>query len=910
MKSFIQTVWEKVKNIYRKSVAAIKDYFDEITHPPKIQEFAQENPEPKRGFYLGTFYLTFIGIFKTFAKIIVFGAFLAIGLGLGFSAGIMHNQPIPSVSQLDKQITNPELSSTLYYAGGSKIAKVKSDVISSEVKSSEIPTLLKKAVIATEDENFYHHSGVLPKSLIRAVFSELTGIGTSTGGSTITQQLVKMQFLTDQTTWKRKVTEMFFAEKIEKHFTKDQIISSYLNIVTFGKDNAGQNIAGIQQAASGIFGKKLEDLTLPEIAFIAGLPQSPSLYTPYTNDGKLKKNLSYGLDRKNVVLFRMYRNGDISKKQYDQARNYDLKNNFLDATTAEEKPEQNNYLYNLVTSKSSQLIADYLIKEDGEDVKKIKADDSAYGNYLNQANQLLRQKGYHVTTTINKKYYQIMSETAENYSLGQTYITYDYDEAKNEYVQTTEKAQTGAVMLDNETGKVLAFAGGVDFDTSQVNHAFSTYRSPGSSIKPYLVYAPAVQAGMINTKTALPDFPTNYGKYIPTDFGQTVENKFINADEALKMSYNLPAVSLYNSVRKSTPVQTYMNKLGFDIPKTDYEQLGIALGGTSNGFTVAQNASAFSTFENNGQRVDPYYVDKIVDPSGKTIYQHKKKTTKVFKDTTSYIMKNMLHEVVTDGTASQLSYQLNFDTDNLIGKTGTSNDFRDVWFNGSTPGVTISSWAGYDNYYGHSYNLSEDSSALNLSLWSSMTNKLYEANPKQFKLDQKNDKPSGVYEHKVLSSTGTRPGTVIFDKTSYNLTGTLVKSLSVNRNSKAATADFSYGASQKDYQLFYDYLSGIENNYGVRLKYTGATISDNNNLEDLFVVSDEKDLNQNYYGQNSKTDDAEVKDNENQDNGAGTPPDDTTGDNQASSSSSSTPTNPNQPSTPETPSNPETPPTQ
>ena len=173
----------------------------------------------------------------------------------------------------------------------------------------------KKAVVATEDEYFYKHHGVVPKAVVRALLSEAIG-GGGGGGSTLTQQLVKQQILSSETTFKRKANEILLALEVEKNFSKDEIITMYLNVSPFGRNNHGQNIAGVQEAAMGIFGKNASDLNLPQAAFIAGLPQSPIIYSPYTNDGQLKNDFTYGLKRKNVVLFSMYRNHDITKKEY------------------------------------------------------------------------------------------------------------------------------------------------------------------------------------------------------------------------------------------------------------------------------------------------------------------------------------------------------------------------------------------------------------------------------------------------------------------------------------------------------------------------------------------------------------------------------------------------------------------
>lgn len=169
---------------------------------------------------------------------------------------------------------------------------------------------------------------MVPKALVRALISDATGIGGSSGGSTLTQQLVKQQILTDETTFKRKANEILLALRIEKYFSKDEIVTTYLNVSPFGRNNKGENIAGVEEAAKGLFGKSAKDLNLPQAAFIAGLPQSPIVYTPYTNTGALKDDLSLGMKRKDFVLFSMYREKAISQKEYEEAKAYDLKKTF------------------------------------------------------------------------------------------------------------------------------------------------------------------------------------------------------------------------------------------------------------------------------------------------------------------------------------------------------------------------------------------------------------------------------------------------------------------------------------------------------------------------------------------------------------------------------------------------------
>ncbi|MEG2709154.1 MAG: biosynthetic peptidoglycan transglycosylase, partial [Vagococcus sp.] len=233
--------------------------------------------------------------------------FLGVGLGLGYFASLVSDVKVPTKEELTQKINDVEQQSKILYAEGELVSVIKSDLIRTSVKSEDISPLIKQALVATEDENFYDHKGIVPKALIRATISDVTGLGGSSGGSTITQQIIKQQVLTSETSYKRKASEIVLALRTEKFFSKEELLTSYLNVSPFGRNNRGENIAGIEEAAMGIFGVHAKDVTLPQAAFLAGLPQSPINYTPYTNLGEFKKNFDAGLKRKDDVLFNMYR---------------------------------------------------------------------------------------------------------------------------------------------------------------------------------------------------------------------------------------------------------------------------------------------------------------------------------------------------------------------------------------------------------------------------------------------------------------------------------------------------------------------------------------------------------------------------------------------------------------------------
>ncbi|WP_261806693.1 transglycosylase domain-containing protein [Lapidilactobacillus luobeiensis] len=785
------------------------------------RKFTRENFDPDWRFGLNVGLQTIRKLFLYFVSFVLIAGALVLGLGLGYFGGLMSHEKVPSYSSMKRQIENVNQSSELYFAKNVKLASVKSDLLRTKTTSAQISPYLKKAIVATEDEDYYNHAGVVPKSLVRAVLADVTGLGTQTGGSTLTQQLVKMQLLSSETTWRRKAVEIMLALRIDKYFSKDQILESYLNVATFGRNNAGQNIAGVETAAQGLFGKSAKDLTLAQSAFIAGLPQSPSIYTPYQQDGTVKKDLTYSMKRKDIVLFRMYRHGDITKKQYQEAEKVDLRAEFQQPTTAITSTTKYGYMYNLLMEEAREILIQQLIVQNGRKVADVEKDAQLYNRYWESADELLKQKGYRVYSTVNKDLYDRLENVTQSASgnFGQSYTETAYDDNLKKQVTITENVQPGSIVLDNNTGAVLAFVGGRDFNDNQINHAFSTKRSPGSSIKPLMIYGPAVENQVINSQTALADFPRAFGDYKPTDYGSTVQNRFVPATEALEWSYNLPAVNLYYYLRNNTrvDVSTYMKKMGIELTNEEYSQLGLALGGTDQGFTVEQNTAAFATFANQGNYIKPYVISKITAPNGSVIYQHKTQKTKVFSDSTSYIMQEMLKKVVSSGTAANLSWQLEFNTNNVYGKTGTTNDYRDNWFVGSTPGITMATWLGYDNFYGNVHNLSSNASTINTTYWAALANAIYQQDSSLLELDQTTTRPAGVQGHSVLANTGTNPGTVSYQGKSIAIAGNRVTALFNNSSPKSIGTEFGIGGTAADYKLFFDYLQGVKNKYGVVL---------------------------------------------------------------------------------------------
>src|SRR5699024_5712541 len=290
------------------------------------------------------------------------------------------------------------------------IADIRSDIHREKVSLDDISETLIQAVIATEDENFNEHNGVVPKAIVRAMLQEVTNADRKTGGSTLTQQLIKNQVLTNEVSFERKAKEILLAMRIEHFFSKDEILEAYLNIIPYGRKSTGENIAGIQTAATGVFGIDAKDLNLPQAAFLAGLPQSPSVYTPYVSGGGLKEDedLEHGKKRMQSVLNRMYQAKYISEGEYEEALAYDIKDDFIIEKKAPK--EKYRYLIDELEQRATEIIKEQLIIADDLDLEEVEDNSQLNEKYVIKAERELRTQGYNIHSTINKEMYDRFQE--------------------------------------------------------------------------------------------------------------------------------------------------------------------------------------------------------------------------------------------------------------------------------------------------------------------------------------------------------------------------------------------------------------------------------------------------------------------------------------------------------------------
>ncbi|MFC4772145.1 transglycosylase domain-containing protein [Enterococcus hermanniensis] len=731
-----------------------------------------------------------------FIVVLFLGGMLALGIGAGYFAHLVEGTSVLTKTEIQQKVGDVAESSKLLYDDSQELATIQSDPIREKVASNEISPWVKKALVATEDENFYKHHGVVPKAVVRASLAEIVGFGAGSGGSTLTQQLIKQQVLTNETSFKRKANEIVLALDLEKYLSKDEILTAYLNISPFGRNNKGQNIAGVEEAAVGIFGVHAKDLNLAQSAFIAGLPQSPIVYSPYTNTGDLKQDYSYGMARKDDVLFNMYREQVISKKEYEAAKKYDLAKDFQGRQDVE--VQQHGFLYYTVYNEAISIIAKQQAKDDGVSDAEYKKDEVST-RYIEQAKVKMQNQGLTVKSTINKNIYDAMQLGVAEY--GQ-YL----DDGSGETVET------GSVLMDNSTGRIYGFVGSRDYTTNQNNHAFDTSRQAGSSIKPVLVYGPAIDQGLLGSESRIADFPMKYqhGEHAGKAL-ENAENKgsktFQTAREALTESTNITAYHVYQDMlsKKGSDQYAYENYLKkMNYPSSDTWGVESAPLGTTNVSTLTE-VNGFQTLANGGTYEQGYLIDSITDSTGKEIYKHKDNPVQVYSKATASIMNDMMRSVITEqkttpfkSILSGVNYQLS--TADWVGKTGTTDNYADNWLIVSTPTITLGSWTGRDD----NQPMADGAGTRTANYMAYLAGRIYQVNPNIFGTSEKFELSDDVKQVKVSDFTGLKAGKVTHNGTTYQVPSGETTSLWAKDGPAANTYEFGIGGADADYKTYWN----------------------------------------------------------------------------------------------------------
>jgi len=613
----------------------------------------------------------------TFLGILIAGL-LCFVVGLGYVFAI-----IKSTDPLDvNKVLSLNEPSMIYDSNGDYIDNLPTDEERYKITLDEMSDYLKNAYISIEDERFYKHKGIDIKRTLGSAFRSavyfITGNGTVQGGSTLTQQLIKNTLLTNDVKIERKIKEIYLSLSLEKQLTKDQILQAYLNTIPLGG-----KIYGVEAAAKYYFDKSAKDLTLPESAFLAGLTQAPTTYSPYNPDNI--EDPSLYLDRTKTVLSKMLELGKISQEEYDESYAFVDGNQFaFSQTVTTYKINYEWFVYPALDQVRSDLKETYKYTDE-------------------EVDRLFSTGGLKIYTTMDRSIQDSTQAVIDDRSSIQQLDIYANPEVTDE--NGILELQASAVIMDYKTGEVKALVGGRgDQPARSNNRAYYALRSIGSTTKPLTVYGPAIDTKTITAGTVIDDstlpssITSKYPTWTPTNWNQ-VSNGYITAREALALSKNVPTIIIEDKLGLETGL-AYGEKLGLVYGENSKTLSTLSLGqftetyndGSTDGGNTFILAAAYSAFGNNGLYIEPMLYTKIVDANGNVLLEKKAKQEQVFSPQTAYIMRDLLKGPLSfDGALAKIPNMP------VIGKTGTTNYVTDFLFAGLTPYYSGSVWIGYDD---------------------------------------------------------------------------------------------------------------------------------------------------------------------------------------------------------------------
>lgn len=534
-------------------------------------------------------------------------------------------------------------SGEIYDTDGTLIALLRNDRNIVYLTSEEIPAHVKDAFVSIEDKRFYKHHGFDPFAILRASSSLLSKNSITQGGSTITQQLARNIYLTHTVKWERKVEEIFIAMAMEKKYSKDEILEFYINNIYFSN-----GYYGIQAASQGYFSKDAKDLSLSETAFLCAIPNGPGSFDPLLHPENTLK-------RRDLILENMYKDKMISEEEYEDALVEEITLN----------PSKNSFTRTWAHTYIYDCAIRALMKETGSDYDTCK--------------EMLYTKGYRVYTSIDMDTQSLLQQTID-----EQLVDYNTMNPNGTYA-----LQASAVCIDNDTGLVTAIVGGRTQEDilPDYNRAFMSFRQPGSSIKPILVYTPMLERGYSATSTVIDskeaDGPENSsGRYAGA----------ISLRTAVEQSKNTVAHKLYRELTPEVGLSYLLNMNFSSIEEEDYN-LASALGGLTTGASALEMTSAYATLANEGVYRLPTCITMITDMDGNIVVIPDQEEHKVYESSAAHEMTNILEGVLTRGTAKGKGIP----DMPCAGKTGTTNDNIDGWFVGYSAYYTTGIWVGFDS---------------------------------------------------------------------------------------------------------------------------------------------------------------------------------------------------------------------
>ena len=573
-----------------------------------------------------------------------------VGVGIGVANWLRKDLPSPA----NLQTIAPPVK-TLVYDRNEKLVHEFFKENRSIVPLREIPRPLVQAILAIEDRRFYSHWGIDPIRLARALVTDIITHSPQQGGSTITQQLARNLFLTHEKTMTRKLKEIVLAIRIEQTYTKDEILEMYFNQIYFG-----EGAYGVDAAAKVYFGKRVQELTLPECALLAGLPRNPRDYSP-------RRDPDRAIRRRNLVLSQMLAAKFINRGAYEQASEAPL-----GVTKTRYNAQEAPYYMEMVRQYLDERYGSNQLYEGGLKVHIAMDIDIQHAaeDALERRLTALEQRNQ------NKKTRAVLAKAGG---------------APARDKNQTEYLQGAIVSIEPSSGQILALVGGRDFNDSNFNRAVQAARQPGSAFKPF-IYTAAIDNGFSPTDIIL-DTPVSFRAGNGQDWSpQNYDKKFrgpVTLRSALANSVNVPAAKLLQKLG-TTVVTSYARRMG--IKSRLSPDLSLALGTSE--VNLLELVSSYGVFANQGVRVPPVYILKVEDKNGKVLEENRPTAEEVLSPETALTMTSMMESVLENGTAAS-ARALGF-TLPAAGKTGTTDDYSDAWFVGYVPGVVTGVWVGFD----------------------------------------------------------------------------------------------------------------------------------------------------------------------------------------------------------------------
>ncbi len=535
---------------------------------------------------------------------------------------------------------------------GNVISEIRHSENRTILPAEEIPQIVKDLFITIEDQHFYEHAGFDISGIGRAALINLKNDSIDQGGSTITQQLARNLYLSNEKTYNRKLSELLYSYQLERTLTKEEILTLYMNAIYF------QNGAyGIETASQLYFNQSIKDATLAKIAFLCAIPNNPSLYNPITKFSNTK-------ERQERILEGLVEAGKITTEEFESAIQEPIE--LAIRESIDQYPDYTTYIYH----EFEELIAE----KEGFNARLNKASDSEKEELRNGVNQKVKE--------VLKS--GIIIETALNPTIQEKAV-----ESVGRYV-SNNNVQGAAAVIGNTTNQIVALVGGKNYEKFSFQRAFQAFRQPGSVIKPLLVYAPYFdQTGASISQTVNANAYCKNG-YCPQNYGGGQYGN-VSLRTAFKYSYNTPAVRLFEKIGIEHAF-SYVDKLHFSNVVKEDHNLPAAIGGFTYGMSPLEMTNAFATFANKGQFIQARAIIRVTDLQGNLLYEWDEQPEVVWSDSANQKVRILLEDVVQSGTGKEAYFSSSY----IGGKTGTTNDIKDLWFIGLTDQYTAGVWVGND----------------------------------------------------------------------------------------------------------------------------------------------------------------------------------------------------------------------